>query len=100
GDASLPAELEKELYHIAQEALNNALKHAQAGSIKLHLRCDEQTVMMEIVDDGAGFELDVAEDSGGMGLRGMQERATRLGGYLTVESSPGEGTKLKVEVNR
>ncbi|MGI5836362.1 MAG: GAF domain-containing protein, partial [Chloroflexota bacterium] len=53
GDASLPAELERELYHIAQEALNNALKHAQAGSIKLHLRCDEQTVMMEIVDDGA-----------------------------------------------
>lgn len=100
GDATVPAELERELYRIAQEALNNALKHAQASSIKLHLRLDEQTVMMEIVDDGSGFLLEVAEDSGGMGLRGMQERAARLGGCLTVESSPGEGTKLKVEVNR
>ena len=100
GDRALPAEMEKELYHIAQEALNNALKHAQAGSIKLHLNLGEQTVTMEIADDGAGFDLVEAEDSGGMGLKGMQERAARLGGKLMVESGSGEGTRLKVEVHR
>jgi len=100
GDGTLPAGVERELYHIAQEALNNALKHAEAGSIKLRLRIDDRAAMMEIEDDGKGFDQAAAEECGGMGLRGMRERVASLGGILTVESRLGEGTRLRVEVHQ
>jgi signal transduction histidine kinase len=55
-------------------------------------------VALEVVDDGIGFELQEVQEQGGFGLRGMEERALRLGGRLTVQSSLGEGTKIRVEV--
>ena len=99
GSGPLSTEAEEGLYRIAQEALNNALKHAQAASIGLHLQLAEETVIMEIVDDGVGFE-PAARESGGLGLRSMEERAARLGGRLSVQSRPGGGTRLRVEVRR
>ena len=53
---------------------------------------------LEVSDDGVGFDLTEARQSGGFGLRGMEERASRLGGDLTVESEPGHGTRIAVEV--
>ncbi len=94
----LPLEIEEGLYRIAQEALNNALKHAQARRITVHLRQTAPATILEIADDGAGFDLTTAREKGGLGLRGMEERAARLGGRLTVESRPGEGTRVKVTV--
>jgi signal transduction histidine kinase len=91
----LPADVEAELDRIAQETLNNALKHANATRIDVTLIQSDSTVALEIADNGTGFEPGVI-DSGGMGLRGLQERATRIGGQLTIESSPGVGTKLRV----
>ncbi len=100
GGDRLPAATEAELDRIAQEALNNALKHAHACRIDVHLRQDGSTVALEIVDDGVGFDPNGAASRGGLGLRGMAERAARLGGRLTIDSLSGAGTRVKVEAPR
>jgi GAF domain-containing protein len=100
GEERLPPEIEEGLYRIAQEALNNALRHAQAHRITVCLYKDEQTVMLEIADDGIGFDPTSAREQGGLGFPGMRERATQLGGRLAVKSSPGEGTSVRVDVDR
>jgi signal transduction histidine kinase len=99
GDVRLPPDVEEGLYRIAQEALNNALKHAQAKCITVHLRQEAQAVTLEVGDDGIGFDPTTAREQGGLGLPGMEERAARLGGRLTVSSRPREGTSVKVEVD-
>jgi signal transduction histidine kinase/ligand-binding sensor domain-containing protein len=104
GQPKMPPDVEEGLYRIALEALNNALKHAQARNIKVHLRQDERTraepvrVTLEIADDGIGFDLATARERGGVGLSAMEERAAALGGRLTVESAPGTGTSVQVSV--
>jgi signal transduction histidine kinase len=95
----LPGALEQELYRVAQEALNNALKHGKPGRIVVCLRQLERRVCLEIADDGVGFDV-AARADGGMGLRGMRERVERLGGRLDIESAPGLGTRVRVEVPR
>jgi signal transduction histidine kinase len=100
GGGRLAPELEEGLYRIAQEALNNALKHSQAQSVTVRL-CyapQQRSVTLEIQDDGVGFDPDAALVQGGLGLSGMEERAARFGGRLTVTSSPGNGTCVEVEV--
>ena len=97
GDGRLPPEVEEGLYRVAQEALNNALKHAQASSVIVSLQQNGRVVTLEIIDNGAGFDPISARERGGFGLRGMEERAARLGGELTIQSRPGEGTKVRVE---
>jgi signal transduction histidine kinase len=100
GDGRLSPEVEEGLYRIAQEALNNALKHAQARSVSVLLHHNGHTVTLEIADDGIGFELTETREQGGFGLRGMEERAARMGGELIVQSDPGKGTYVKVEVHQ
>jgi signal transduction histidine kinase len=100
GDGRLPPAVEMELDRITQEALNNALKHAHAHQIAVQLRQDERTVALEIADDGIGFDLGTTWSRGGLGLRGMAERAARLGGQLAIDSRPGKGTRVRVEVPR
>jgi signal transduction histidine kinase len=97
-DRRLAPEVEEGLYRISQEALNNALKHAQASHIQVHLRQNHSTVLLEIIDDGLGFDPSRARQQGGLGLRGMEERAARLGADLSVQSQPGAGTQVRVEV--
>ena len=98
GKDRLPLEVEEGLYGIAMEALNNALKHARAGRIRVALRLNARPVVLEIADDGIGFDPAAADQSGGLGLPGMAERAAQLGGHLIVESKPGEGTVVQVQV--
>ncbi len=98
GERRLPLSIEEELYRIAQEGLANSVKHAKARSIKIDLRYTEKDVCMELCDDGAGFDLQAADGSGGLGLRGIRERARKLGADLSIESSPGTGTRLRVIV--
>jgi signal transduction histidine kinase len=100
GGEQLPHKIEAGLYRIAQEALNNALKHAEAHRITVSLHQDKRSVTLEVADDGIGFDQAIARRHGGMGLKGMEERAVEMGGRLLVESSPGEGTKVSAEVRR
>ena len=96
GEPALDPEVEEALFRIAQEALNNMLKHAQAHRVVVSLSQDEQAVTLEIADDGAGFEPATARRSGGMGLRGMEERAAEIGARLEIESAAGCGTRVRV----
>jgi signal transduction histidine kinase len=96
GEIDLPAGVEEELYRIAQEALNNALKHARASRVELSIRAVEDGVTLQVTDDGRGFDLASAGDRGGLGLVGMHERAARIGARLDVRSAPGEGTAVTV----
>jgi len=98
GELQLPPESEEKLYRIAQEALNNALKHAQPRHVSLRIHQSDHHLQLEIVDDGVGFDLGAAREGGGLGLRGIEERACQMGGTLEVESSPGRGTTIKVTV--
>lgn len=99
----LPTEIELGLYRVAQEALQNVMKHSKAHhvTISLSLMEESNTVRLAVVDDGVGFEppgeLDNKEN-GFLGLAGMQERLTSLGGRFKLRSSPGAGTILEAEV--
>ena len=97
GDERLPSQAETALYRIAQEALNNVVKHAAATRVTVRLSRSDKTVVLAVQDDGKGFEPGSVRD-GGLGLVGMRERVALLGGRLTVESSEGGGTLLKAEV--
>jgi signal transduction histidine kinase len=96
----LSLHIEDGLYRIAQEALNNVLKHAQAQHIWVDLRQVEQMVTLEIKDDGNGFDLESANSSGGMGISNMKKRVNKLGGKLIIESEPTHGTRVIVEVRK
>ncbi len=95
-------EVELAAYRIAQEALNNALQHAQAQNIVVRVRCDREGLVLSITDDGVGFTLpprpDILTQADHFGLVGMQERATRLGGTFHVRTAPGEGTQVTVRL--
>lgn len=94
----IPAELEVELLHISQEALNNALKHSKASEVVLSLRSDGIHLSLEVVDNGQGFDLELARGKGGMGLTNMSERVQKIGGELTIRSEPDGGTTIRVIV--
>jgi signal transduction histidine kinase len=97
---NLPGGVERELYRIAQEALNNSLKHAAAGSVVLYLRQSNGSIELEIVDDGVGFNPEALPDRGGMGLKSIRDRAEHIGGSVTIRSQPGEGTSVKVSLQQ
>ena len=90
-----PAE-EHALFRIAQEALNNVVKHAGAERTVVRLRTAPPR-RLEIVDDGRGFDAEAARAGGGMGLRGMRERAAEIGWDLRVAPASGCGTRVLVE---
>ncbi len=92
-------ERDRELLRIAQEALQNALKHAQADRIVVRLQADDGLLKLEVEDDGVGFDPTAASSrSRSLGLTSMEERARRLGGRLEIRSTPGAGTTVSLEV--
>ena len=90
----LPAHVATAVYRIAQEALQNVVKHAGATAARLRLRSHGGTITLEIQDDGKGFSQ--PPNQTGYGLPGMRERAELLGGTLEVKSQPGRGTLLRL----
>jgi signal transduction histidine kinase len=98
----LPAEVETALYRIVQEALTNVARHAQAQNISVLLKKRDSSVMLIVEDDGRGFDVAGVMDSYAreerLGLYGMRERASLLDGTLTIESTPGVGTTVFVEI--
>jgi signal transduction histidine kinase len=91
----LPPRMEEELYRIAEEALNNALKHAAATAVTMRLCHEGASVVLEISDNGRGFDPEIALHSGGMGLVNMRERVQQIGGSLTIASVPNQGTTVR-----
>jgi signal transduction histidine kinase len=96
GEEELNPRVRKELYQIAQEALNNSLKHSRGQAVRLLLQFGAEETVLEIVDDGVGFKPEQAQKSGGRGVRGMRERVDRIGGSLAVESVTTGGTRVRV----
>jgi PAS domain S-box-containing protein len=93
----LPDTVEEELYHIAQEALNNILRHSNAQHVWVHLCFSEVETSLDIRDDGVGFA-PTSGRNGGLGLAGLKERAEKIGARLKIESKPGAGTEISVVV--
>ena len=96
----LPPSVEDDLYRITQEALNNAIKHAEATSVNVRLSTDRNCLILEITDNGKGFDPDTASELGGMGLASLHDRVEKLGGSLQISSERNRGTSVKVKVDK
>ena len=98
----LPTEVETSLYRVAQEALANVAKHAEASHVRIELSREESQVTLVVSDDGRGMDLEALADerdtASGLGLLSMRQRAEELGGRLHIESAPGKGTAIRVQV--
>ncbi len=102
-ETRLPDHIELALYRIAQECLQNVVKHANAKTARLtFVRCDGDTARLEIVDDGVGFDTFEhplgSDEMGGYGLLSMAERAEIVGGRLNIRSRPGSGTAVTATI--
>ena len=86
------------IYRIAQEALGNVAKHAQAKQVQVRLTRSDNRVCLVVSDDGVGFNPDGSGKSGGLGLINMRERVRQLDGTFEFDSEPGHGTTVKAEV--
>ena len=95
---ALDGDLQTLLFRVAQEALNNAAKHAAASQLLLRVTARGGLLQLHVVDDGRGCDPDVALASGGSGLGGMRERLHLYDGRLELRSAPGEGTRLRAIV--
>lgn len=96
----LPEEHEAVAFRITQEALHNALRHAGARTVEVRLGTADGQAVLEVADDGAGFDpaADAAEPQSGLGLASMRDRAYSIGGDLTIDAAPGRGTTVRLEV--
>lgn len=94
----LPTAAASALYRIAQEALHNAKKSADANNVSIHLSSRKGNLHLVVIDDGRGFDLAHCRSLGGLGLISMEERARDLGGHFAVHSAPGSGTHIEVDV--
>ena len=97
GDFSdLDDDVQLVVYRVAQEAISNAARHSEADLIEVRLQRSGDGVALEVADDGLGFAFEQSER--GLGIGGMRERALLVGGGLTIESRPGQGTTVRLEV--
>ncbi len=101
-DGRLSPELETALFRVAQEAMSNIVRHAQAENVSLTLEFQDGFVEIDVEDDGQGFDVEATfargQDGSPFGLMGMRERVDLLNGALVVESHPGEGTSVRARV--
>jgi two-component system, NarL family, sensor histidine kinase UhpB len=93
---ALSPDVELVVYRIAQEGLTNALRHSQARTATVSLQADAETMVLRVVDDGRGMPADLP--GGTAGIAGMRERALLVGGRLSIESRPREGTEVRLEI--
>ncbi|OHB81007.1 MAG: hypothetical protein A2W31_15370 [Planctomycetes bacterium RBG_16_64_10] len=97
-DPALPEIVAVTLFRIAQEALTNVLRHAQAHMVEVHLQTAAEETVLEIRDDGAAIAPEVAERGDALGIIGMRERAVLVNGRLSISGVPGQGTTVRVRV--
>jgi signal transduction histidine kinase len=96
-DAYLSGQERVELLRILQEALANVRRHSAARNVEVGLRTEDHAILIEVSDDGRGF--DPGSAGAGIGLSAMRERAEGLGGEFEVRSRPGQGTEVKVRIH-
>jgi signal transduction histidine kinase len=96
-EPSLSLKVKQELYRVAQEALHNTIKHADASRVNVRLGRTAEAIILEIRDNGRGFD-SAGSFPGHLGLLSMQERVEQLAGVLSIESTPGEGTTIRARV--
>lgn len=94
----LTDQVETNLYRIALEALNNSLLHSKASRVRVTLSNHKSGLILEVTDDGIGFDPKMQDEQGGVGLKGMRERAKQIGAELSIVSEVGQGAHIKVEV--
>ena len=90
-------EIKEAIYRVAQEAMHNATRHARATQVEIKLSSSPTALQLLVADNGVGFDPS-ASHPGRMGLRSMRERMLRLGGTLEIESTPGQGTRVRAEI--
>jgi signal transduction histidine kinase len=98
GELNVSSAVEEALYRIAQEALNNALKHAGPTAVDVTIRAEGRLVELQVRDNGRGFDASRLMNEGGLGLVSMRERAERVGGIFKIESTPGMGTEVRIAI--
>ena len=98
GRGRLPLRVEREVWRIAQEALANAERHADARHVKVRWACDGTNGMLEVADDGQGMSAAARAKTDSYGLTGMRERADAIGASLAINSTPGKGTTVRCQV--
>jgi signal transduction histidine kinase len=97
----LPPHIETALYRMAQEAINNIRKHADAAVVQIDLEWAPGEVVMRVIDDGKGFDVQAQQNirpGTSFGLTGLRERVTLVRGRLTIDSAPGRGTRIEIRV--
>lgn len=102
-ESAMPEEVQLTMFRIAQEAINNAIRHADAHQVKVIISDDDPEIRLVIVDDGQGFDVEETlqgETKKCLGLLGMIERASLIGGTCQIKSSPGSGTTVDVRIKR
>ena len=97
-DARISPEAAHELAQISREAISNIARHSGASTAELALRVDDDVAMLEVRDDGAGFDPSARLGSGHFGLANLRDRAAAVAGGLTIESAPGKGTRIIVRL--
>jgi len=95
--SDLPADIEQCVYRVAQEAISNTIQHASARKLGVVMRKQDGFVLLEITDDGEGFQAAPAI-ANGFGLQGMRDRARQLGGTCEIQSSPNGGTTVRLQL--
>ncbi len=98
-DARLPILQEREMWRVAQEALANVERHARATAVRIVWRCDGERALIDVTDNGVGFEAATAGRLDSYGVLGMRERASSIGASLEILSAPGRGTRVRCSLN-
>lgn len=97
-DVSLPKGVEDQLFRILQEILSNVLRHAKAHTLEVYLRIIGEQLLLRVVDDGIGFDMDKVNRAGSYGMQNLKERAASIGGTVRITSFEGMGTSVEVTV--
>jgi signal transduction histidine kinase len=95
GDAELSDEFKTSIYRVVQEALHNCARHSRARNVRVVVKQEPSRIVLSVEDDGNGFDTRRVR---GLGLAGMEERVNHLGGAFEIESRPGVGTKVAVNL--
>jgi signal transduction histidine kinase len=93
-ELSITPEVEREVYYVLREALTNVTRHSHASRVEIHLSQENGKLKASLTDDGVGFSPQNVNGGGGFGITGMEQRMKKIGGELSIKSSPGQGTNV------